>query len=104
MPTIPDPRYVTLSNIGNGSISFRGQRPNLIKRIEKITIEAGATGSGNVAVYFRGQLVSSKAIALMMSATGVMDLHAGEEVEVRFTDGPLGAVMKVVAHYEEIPL
>lgn len=104
MATIPDPRTVTLSSSGNGSVTFRGQRPNMIKRIEKITVESGATGSGNVSIFFRGQLVSSKAIALLMTAAGIMELHCGEEVEVSFTDGPISATMKVVAHYEEIPL
>lgn len=102
--TIPDPRYVTLDASGNGSVAFRGRRPNMRLLIHKITVDTALTGSGTVAIYFRGQLVSSKPIALMMSAEGEMALHAGEEVLVVFTNGRANATMHVVAHGEEVPL
>lgn len=103
MNTIPDPRYVTLDSAGNGSVYFRGLRPGIYRQIKKITVETTYTGSGTVSVYFRGQLVTTKAIALLMTAAGSLNVAASEEVEVRFVSGAHAAEFKVTAHYVEQP-
>jgi len=102
--SIPDPQYVTLSTAGVGTVRFRGQIPTVVKIIEKITIESPSTGSGTVSIYFRDTLISSKAIARLMTAEGQMRLHAGEEVRVEFANGPPSVRILVTAHYEEVPL
>lgn len=101
MDTIPDPKYVTLDASGNGSVTFRGVRPNMLMQIRKLTVETTATGSGTVAIYYRGQLMTSKAIALLMTAVGLLNLGASEVVEARFTGGSANAQMKVTSHYTE---
>lgn len=103
MASIPDPRYVTLDASGNGTVTFRGLRPNMLMQITKITIEASATGAGTVAIYYRGQLMTSKAIALMMTALGVLSLGASEETVVSFANGPANSQVKVTSHYQETP-
>lgn len=102
MDTIPDPRYVTLDANGDGSIEFRGKRPNMLMQVTKVTVETAATGSGTVTIYYRGQLMSSKAVALMMSAVGLLNVAAGDSVEVRVTGGVQAAEVKITAHYAEV--
>lgn len=102
MDTIPDPRYVTLNANGDGSIEFRGRRPNMLMQVTKVTVETVATGSGTVTIYYRGQLMSSKAVALMMSAVGLLNIAAGDGMEVRITGGVQGATVKITAHYVEL--
>lgn len=102
MGTVPDPRYVTLSSSGAGSITFRGQKPGLTKRIHKITVEPAATGSGICSIYAHEQLVTSKALALLMAAEGVIDLECGQEARVTIVGGPINTQVKITAHYEEL--
>ena len=102
--TIPDPRYLTLSTTGSGSVAFRAQRLTMILRVRKITIECPEAGPGRATITYRGQMISSKQVALRMSADGVLDLHPGEEVLVEFFAGPPSKQIKITAHYEEIPL
>jgi hypothetical protein len=105
MATIPDPRYVVLTAAGFGGVAFRGARSTMRSLVQKITVESGATGSGVVSIRFRGQLISSKPLALQMSADGApLEVHAGEEINVIIEAGPAGAEIKIVFHYEEVPL
>lgn len=94
-----DPRYVTLSSIGEGSVRFRSGAPGMYLQISKVTIETNATGSGTVALYYKGQLVTIKALALALAAVGVLNLAPGEELEARFSNGPASSEVKVTAHY-----
>lgn len=68
-------------------------------QISKVTIETAATGSGTVALYYKGQLVTIKALALALAAVGVLNLAPGEELEARFTNGPANSEVKVTSHY-----
>jgi hypothetical protein len=94
-----DPRYVTLSAIGEGSVRFRSGSPGQFLQISKITVETAATGSGTVALYYKGQLVTIKSIALALAAIGLLNLAPGEELEARFSNGPANSEVKVTAHY-----
>lgn len=105
MSTFEDPRYVVLdATTGNGTVVFRGTKPTVQKDVHKITVEASSTGSGIVSIIHRGQVKTSRSIALTMVAEGVMELRCGEEAVVQFVNGPRLASMKVVAHVVEVPL
>lgn len=98
----PDPRYVTLDSAGDGTVTFRGGAPTIWRQITKITIESQSTGSGTVSIYYRGTLMTSKAIALMMSAVGLICLGPSEQIDVNFTGGSPNAQVKVTAHTADV--
>lgn len=98
-----DPRYITLDSTGGGSVYFRSGVPGSYLQISKVAIETQATGSGTVALYYKGQLVTSKALALLMAAAGLLNLAPGEELEARFTNGPANAQVKVTSHFVQAP-
>lgn len=100
---MPDPRYLTLNVAGNGTVTFRGGPPTMWRQITKITIETSATGSGTVSIYYRGTLMSSKAIALLMTAVGLISLGPSEQIDVTFAGGSPNTQVKVTGHYADVP-
>lgn len=70
-------------------------------QIRKITVETASTGSGTVTIYYRGQLMTSKALALLMTAVGLLNLAASEEIRVQIASGPPSAQVKVTSHFNE---
>lgn len=97
-----DPRYVTLNAAGAGSETFRTTRVGRMVVIERISIESPVTSSGTVSIFYRGELATSRSLALAMSAEGELPLRPGEAVEVRFASGPPSTQLKVTFHYREI--